>query len=32
MLALLNIDIFQSAMTNRKKIVILALLMFLALC
>ena len=32
MLALLNIDLMQSAMTRRKKIVLLSLLTFLALC
>jgi len=32
MLALLNIDLMQSAMTRRKKIVLLALLTFAALC
>ncbi len=32
MLALLNFDLMQSRMTRRKKIVLLALLTFLALC
>lgn len=32
MLAILNIDLLHTAMTRRKKIVILALLTFVALC